>query len=165
MGHPARRTGGKGAAGVRRVRRHGRLRKAACGAGLLPGACVEGPRQGAADGAVLPHGCPGAAGAGKRLRAAAGRFAGAYPAGRAHRSPAGCPAGTAAQRPFAEPQPRAGTGKDPEQRGQLHLLEGQLAAAVSGKQVPPAVAHLPAVRLFCHPAPGGLCGRNGTGQG
>ena len=49
--------------------------------------------------------------------------------------------------------------------GQLHLLEGQLAAAVSGKQVPPAVAHLPALRLFCHPAPGGLCGRNGTGQG
>ena len=44
------------------VRRHGRLRKAACRAGLLPGACVEGPRQGAADRAVLPHGCPGAAG-------------------------------------------------------------------------------------------------------
>ncbi len=53
----------KSAAGVRRVRRHGRLRKAACRAGLLPGACVEGPRrQGAADGAVLPHGCSGAAG-------------------------------------------------------------------------------------------------------
>lgn len=58
-----------------------------------------------------------------------------------------------------------GLGKDPEQRGQLHLLEGQLAAAVSGKQGPSAVAHLPAVRLFCHPAPGGLCGRKGTGQG
>lgn len=58
-----------------------------------------------------------------------------------------------------------GLGKDPEQCGQLHLLEGQLAAAVSGKQVPPAVAQLPALRLFCHPAPGGLCGRNGTGQG
>ena len=35
-----------------------------------------------------------------------------------------------------------------DRRGQLHLLEGQLAAAVSGKQGPPAVAHLPAVRLF-----------------
>ena len=32
-GHPARRTGGK-SAGVRRVRRHGRLRKVACRAGL-----------------------------------------------------------------------------------------------------------------------------------
>ena len=38
------------------------LCKAACGTGLLPGACVEGPRQGAADRAVLPHGRPGAAG-------------------------------------------------------------------------------------------------------
>ena len=37
-----RRTGGKSAAGVRRVRRYGRLRKAACCAGLLPGACMEG---------------------------------------------------------------------------------------------------------------------------
>ena len=126
---------------------------------------MEGSRQGAADRAVLPHGRPGAAGTGKRLRAAAGRSAGAHPAGRAHRRRAVCPAGAAAQRPFPEPQPRAGLGKDPEQRGQLHLLEGQLAAAVSGKQVPPAVAHLPAVRLFCHLAPGGLCGRNGTGQG